>query len=141
MKIYRHYGSNKFRKELVVGKYIIECFKPGGLWGSPIDSKWGWKDYCESEEFKLKSLKKHFDFTLKEDTKILEVRHLEDVVEYGIQDDLGFDTLDYHRINDEYDAMEVYMCDYWNDLHYSNIFYTWDVDSIVVWNPEVIIPL
>lgn len=23
----------------------------GGLWTSPIDSEWGWKDWCESEEF------------------------------------------------------------------------------------------
>jgi len=36
--------------------------------------------------------------------------------------------------------MEVYMNDNYNELHNTPIFYVWDVDSLVVWNPDMVIP-
>lgn len=48
-----HYGHTKFnikKFDNIKNKYGN---KPdGGLWLSPVNSKWGWKDWCESERFK-----------------------------------------------------------------------------------------
>jgi len=49
----------------------------GGLWASPVDSKWGWKDWCERENFgKLDS---SFMFKLKPNAKIYVVDDLNDL--------------------------------------------------------------
>jgi len=47
-----HYGSTSFDPKKfnpVLNSYI----KPtGGLWTSPIDSEFGWKDWCTAEDFR-----------------------------------------------------------------------------------------
>jgi hypothetical protein len=48
-----HYGSTNYNHEKVGAIVNENWVKPkGGLWASPIDSKWGWKDWCESEKFR-----------------------------------------------------------------------------------------
>lgn len=54
--------------------------KPGGgLWCSPKDSNWGWRDWCESEKFRLDRLNKYSTFRLKEKAKVLVIESLEDL--------------------------------------------------------------
>lgn len=48
----------------------------GGLWASPVDSKWGWKDWCKSENFG--DLETCFKFTLKKGVRVCIVDSLED---------------------------------------------------------------
>jgi len=44
----------------------LNWIKPeGGLWSSPIDSEWGWKDWCMAEEFNIEKLSTYFQFTFK----------------------------------------------------------------------------
>ncbi len=49
-----HYGASKYNPELFKPIADRDFFiKPtGGLWCSLIDSKWGWKDWCEAEGFR-----------------------------------------------------------------------------------------
>jgi len=51
MKVISYGNGNSFDKEK--WNDIINChFKPkGGLWTSPIDSKYGWKNWCQDNEF------------------------------------------------------------------------------------------
>jgi len=152
-KIYIHYGHDKFDPERlkttrIPGDTFIRAYKPSGLWGSPTDSKLGWKDWCECEQFNINRLNKSFKFCIKPDAKVLEVREVWDVDDYLIStkhtygNNTWFElTLDTDKIEKDYDAMEVYMNDNYYDLHNSDIFYLWDVDSIVVWNPDVVVPV
>lgn len=136
---YVHYGNSIFRPELIVKK-LDRFDKPSGLWASPEDSVWGWKEWCEAEQFKSEEyLNESFKFTLKNNARVLHVYSLNDVTPYLAWDDL----LSRHKLNlpmiySEFDAMEVHMSGNWCELHDSELFYSWDVDSIVVWNPEVV---
>lgn len=56
-----HYGSDKYEPEKfskISDHYFV---KPqGGLWTSPVKSKFGWKEWCLAEDFRVASLLKKF---------------------------------------------------------------------------------
>lgn len=139
-KIYIHCGSNEFKPELIE-KNFKRWDKPSGLWASPEDSDWGWKDWCEAEMFRLEELTTSFRFRLKDTAKVLQVYSLSDIAPFVIEnpESLFFGKkLDLDLIYSQFDAMEVHMSSNWCELHNFNLFYTWDVDSIVVWNPDIV---
>ena len=111
-----------------------------GLWGSPVDCKFGWKDWCESEDFRTDTLDRYFVFKVKDGARIFIVRKNNDVSDYLYTPYLYSSAgtyIDFNKIMKEYDGIElIHGYNYW-DLHYG-YFYSWDVDSIVVWNPDVI---
>ena len=126
-----------------------------GLWASRIDAEFGWKDWCESEEYG--NLNCNFTFQLSDNAKIKEVHCEEDILDYIISDPLFsglrlsrlslFDTrktlmsdgIDFEKLKSEgYDALELFISDNYYTLHLG-VFNTWDCDSIVIWNPEIII--
>ena len=49
----RHYGASKYRRELFkpIENRKRWCKPLGGLWTSPIDSKYGWVDWTEEEDY------------------------------------------------------------------------------------------
>ena len=50
-----------------------------------------------------------------------------------------YETLNREKLYRHYDGMMVWMGDNWHELHNNFLFWMWDVDSIVIWNPDVII--
>lgn len=148
-KTYIHYGNDHF--DIVTMKSLIEDAEKNrslqfmnkccGIWASPTDSNWTWKDWCESENFHTERLETHFTFTLKPEARVLYVESSDDVEEYtkpSSFESFAFRRyIDFDKIKKEYDALEICHDKDYNDLHYS-YFYTWDVDSILVWNPDVI---
>lgn len=149
-KRYIHYNSDVFDKErlkraLTYNKKYRKFDKPFGLWASPVDSQLGWKEWCECERFRLESLEKSFTFTLSPEAKILTINNLKDAASYVIEDckelrdgrlDFYYDRLDLANIYENYDAMEVNIS---NDYRFRNsVFHGWDVDSICIWNPDII---
>ena len=158
MKTYRHYGSEAFDyaalKDSVTEPITPTASdKPPGLWASPVNSQLNWYDWCMREEFYTERLQTYFDFTIKEDSRILDIYEEEDIIPYIIKDpfrlsmphhikerrtDIG-DKYNLEKLFEEYDGMELHLDDNYAALRYT-IFYTWDVDSIVIWNPDIIIP-
>ena len=72
-----HYGSDKFIPEKVLPVKNDSCVKPkkdGGLWTSPIDSKWGWKDWNDCEQFRDCDEQNSFTVCLKADAKIFVIK-------------------------------------------------------------------
>ena len=148
-KLYIHYGSDHFDPdEFSPIKNIYLRNKPsGGLWASPYSSKRSWYDWCKSEEFRTDRLDKWFTFTLKDDAKVLTIKTELDLYElenngfcvdkrpkmkYNLR---GFYP-DFEKLFIiGYDAVEVYMDDtiYW-------ALYGWDCDSLLVLNPNCVIP-
>ncbi len=150
---YIHFGSNHYDKQrleraVTSDKKYRRLDKPNGLWASPIDAKYGWKEWCENEEFRLEGLEESFEFTLSPEAKILRIEKLSDATDYFIADRridyantliTTVYSLNLPLIYDRYDAMEVILSNDWQTFHDINIFYTWDVDSICVWNPDIIV--
>lgn len=158
-KVYRHYGASVFDPTHKLGGGHMG--KPNGLWASPKKSNeksWTWKDFCESEDFRVESLNRHFDFRLKKGTRILRVHTLSDIIPYlkTTEDYQGYcelfpsliaadptrgKKLDMIKIHANFDGMEVYMGQNWCELHDSDMFYSWDVDSLVLWNLDRVIAI
>lgn len=151
-EIYRHYGHDKFDKNMFLKIKNKELRnKPhGGLWASPTkDVDVGWARWCIQEDFYVNKLDKYFDFKLKDNARVLrieKIKELEKLPRVKLKDDLmtinnmNFD-IDFEEITKNYDAILVYMYrDEENDFHRSMYFelYGWDVDTLLVLNPNVI---
>lgn len=142
---YIHYGSSHFdsKRFIPVHNEIHPWVKPmggTGLWGTPENSEYGWKEWCEFENFNVEKLATHFRFDLKSDSKILYVRNdeeLSNIIDFCISTSsiLG---IDFEKLmNIGYDAMEVHVTT--NDIYMK--LYGWDCDSIIVFNKDCIIEL
>lgn len=147
-KKYIHYGHSRFKKEVFI-KPINQpfCVKPwGGFWASPADAKWGWKQWCESENFYTNRLTRSFEFTLSPEAKVLHIRSVEDLNGLPGQqcDFMNWVCLDFEKLMEEgYDAVELHLSEekrsgsFQDGLYY--VLYGWDCDSILVMNPDIIV--
>jgi hypothetical protein len=120
----------------------------GGLWGSPIGCRFGWKEWCKSSKYKECSDENSFHFKLTEDANILTICSVNDL------DDLpkaespfscisSWILLDFENLmKNGVDAIQVNMSDDRNTDIINRLYfrlYGWDCDSILVMNKEVII--
>lgn len=155
-KEYIHYGHKHFDRNAFVpiqnGKEVLP--KPiGGLWASPADAKFGWKEWCESENFRECEKEDSFSFTLKKNAKVAHIFSNYDLNQLP-QRSLDFISsftswvlLDFEKmLQDGIDALELHLSasqnrDYndGNDLYF--LLYGWDCDSILVMNPDIILPI
>lgn len=122
-----------------------------GLWGSPTDVSYGWKEWCIDNYFKTDTLDVYTKWELKPEANILVINSFEDFINvmdmYGKIDPRIPDMcyLDFSRIMKDYDGMWVtgngnMECHY-PQPYKKNIYIdlnAWDCDSIVVWNPDVV---
>lgn len=141
---YIHYGSAKYDPQKFEPISNAPYFnKPnGGLWASPVESKFGWKQWCESEDYKSCTEEDSFCFSLKNEAKVLRIDAVQTAKELPLQvtdmDSPIIHFYDFEQIKAEgVDAVEfiVSACPqlYWE-------MYGWDCDSVIVLNPDVIIP-
>ncbi len=140
---YIHYGHRFFDKELFIEIKNESCFvKPiGGLWASRVNTRLGWKDWCEREHFRACRKENSFQFKLKDNTKILQIKNVKDLERLPKIDvswiipSHSLIYLDFEKIAKEYDAIEVLISSdeqlYWD-------LYGWDCDSLLVMNPNCI---
>lgn len=133
--IYRHYGSDHFDKTLFNPITNVMGNKPhGGLWACDKEQN-PWYTFCKMNDFKLQSLDTYFDFKLKPDAKILVIDHdkVSKFLPTVYNDLLDEYFLDFEYLAKNYDVI-IYNMGY--SLHPD--FYGWDVNSILVMNPNVI---
>lgn len=143
-RIYVHYGHNQFD---------INLFKPAknagyrnkplfGLWGSPIDSTFGWKEWNQLNEYKECDDNNCFFFIIADSSKVYEIRNLNDLeqlpmVKVPEQKDRDFNNgyfIDFEKmmlmgfdaIEVEFEGVKEYLWDY-------------DCDSIIVLNARGLI--
>ncbi len=134
------YDENKFKNADIENTFTLINNKPfGGLWASPLDSKWGWGHFCSSEEFRLNTLGKHFLFKLKPNAKIYVIDNQEDYKKIaGLYNHINYRKL---MIN-HYDGIFMTL----NGLNAaskidSSAVSAWDVESLCVFNKNIIIPI
>jgi len=58
-----HYGADHFDPDKFKPIKNRDFVKPeGGLWASPVDSEYGWREWCEAEKFNEEKLEIAFQF-------------------------------------------------------------------------------
>lgn len=140
-RVYIHYGNKEFDKDAfhpIMNEQ--RWMKPkGGFWASPICAGFGWKDWCESEDFRECSDDCCFTFTLPE-ANILYISNKDDLNNLPLTtDDDWWTCLDFELLMERgYDAVEVSIS---SDRRLYDLLYGWDCDSILVMNPDVIKPV
>lgn len=145
MKKYIHYGTNNFNPDLFKDIKNCDWVKPnGGLWASDVNAPHGWKNWCEDEHFADCQKENSFTFKLKDGAKVLFVASDDDLIDLPVIDtELSrtisslqrFKYLDFEKLAEEYDAMEV-MAGSGKGLYWA--LYGWDCDSLLVFNKEMI---
>lgn len=185
MSIYIHYGSDHYDPALFIpirnGDWKPKPADGTGLWasreGEPVyhngeyagsvyeDGRvvYGWREWCEDNDFQLKRLDTFFRFRLKPNAHLLllsspedlislpKIRHnapwqpkqpssigdkpsLEEIME-ALKPNWCF--LDFEKLRDEgIDAVELQ-----NSYQFSDSLATWDCDSMVVLNGDVVEPV
>lgn len=151
---YIHYGSSKFNPNRWVDVHSSEggmFNKPyGGLWASPVDAEFGWREWCMRENFGVGSLARSFRFELSPDARILELTP-DNVWELpsdeGLRLRLGMQNrdrstwskrvgIDFAKLAEDYDVI-LYSVTKYPSLYWT--LYGWDCDCILVLNKEVIV--
>lgn len=151
--IYIHYGSTQFdpTKGFPI-KNEANWSKPiGGLWASRKNATFGWKDWCAAEEFRECTDDNSFDFVIKDGSNVATVSNLlqlqqlpkmeicrrSGVYNYNIDFEkcvqAGIEAIELCWYGDEFRNISS------GDLHFALL--GWDCDSIVVLNPDAVIPL
>lgn len=150
-QIYIHYGATQFDPSLGFPVRNKEWWvKPnGGLWASRKNATFGWKDWCDREEFRDCDIKNSFEFVLRDESKIAiistltQLRRLPEInnnrfgallyfIDFERCIRLGIDAIELCWYGDEYKDVAN------GDLYFS--LYGWDCDSIIVLNPDAVIP-
>lgn len=138
-------------------KYNI---KPkGGLWSSPKNSKFGWKDWCEAERYyKNSGLRNYFEFNLDKSSRVYIIDNFFDLtlIPYKIIDPLysslsfGQNFIDYEEMTKDYDAIWLTAKGQWEtrlpesdglfDIDGHSIsLYGWDCESLLILNKDIIV--
>jgi len=151
-----HYGSSHYdpQKFKAIKNNSLFVKPEGGLWGSFKNAPYGWKEWCEDQDFHTEKLKNHFMFTLAPHAHILEINNKEDLTELPKMEPLVVNgkelptltpwvLLDFEKLlADGVDAIQVNMS---NDTATSftdglyQALYGWDCDSVLVMNKDIII--
>ena len=137
--VYIHYGNNEYYTPDPIRNSTYRTKPCGGLWASRKEGDSNWINWCKENEFHLDRLNSSFEFTLKDDARVLVIDDpdkLDDLPKlspYDKNDPYSECRLDFEKLRKDYDAVEV--MNIWK-LYWP--LYGWDCNSIVIMNPNVI---
>lgn len=155
--IYVHYGNTHFDPGKSFPIENSEWFtKPrGGLWASRKDATFGWKQWCEQEDFRACDNAVSFQFVMRDPSKVYTIHNLEDLntlphiprlPPFALYANSSTHYIDFEAcLNAGYDAIEL--CWYgqeFKDKASGDLYFAlcaWDCDSIVVLNPNAVITI
>ena len=112
----------------------------GGLWSSPINSNFGWKDWCECEQFQLDRLETHFTFSF--NGNVLTINSPGDLYQMpwiATNEPFFIQYPDFEKLAKSFDA--IWLTDLGQDsTRFSKPnLYGWDCESVLIMNPTKII--
>ena len=141
------FDLNKVRPVNLSSKRTLMRNKPeGGVWASPLTSKNGWADWCNSNKFRLKSLSQHFLFTIKPEAKIYVIDTFDDLKQIStLRNYSGEKAINFQMLYDNGCDGIFVTAKAASELRYVESgyadLYAWDVESICVFNSNVIVPV
>ncbi len=141
--IFIHYGSsvfdpNKFKEVKNSNPAWYKPLAGTGLWASPVNSEWGWIDWCEAEQFGNSRQSESFKFELSDDSRIYTIDSLSDLKRlptikstYGG----GWHGLNFEKIAESFDAILLTIQGE-SETRFSRPFtlYGWDCECLLVLN-------
>ena len=145
---YIHYGASKFDASRFkpIENEPLGVKPRGGLWASAVDAEYGWRKWCEKQDFELQRLQESFLFALKENANVLYINSGSDLnklprnkmLKLTTRINLARVTLDFKKmLSTGIDAIHLNLS---NDNRLYWALYGWDCDSILIMNKDVIIP-
>lgn len=138
MMLLRHYGSTQYCPDSVGDiENRQHRNKPiGGLWTSPVDSEFGWIDWCESEDYAHTNFDEYFDL-------VFEGRLLVINGEYDLRHftwcgaSKWLKGIDFIKLLPDYDAIHLTAQGQWSTrLSEPYDLYGWDCESVLILNKE-----
>ncbi len=138
-----HYGSSKYDPNKIKPIKNYNWVKPrGGLWTSPINSEWCWKDWCDQSGFSDCIESNSFKLKLKPETKILKIDSLADLITLPkIKSDDGH-YLDFELLSSKFDV--IWLTEKGQgETHLSGKInlYGWDCESVLIMNSNCCIEI
>lgn len=143
MSNYVHYGANSFSRDLFrpIENQDTQPKPRGGLWASAVNAPFGWRKWCEKEDYMWSDRDKSFTFRLRHGARVYHIHSVDDVqkmpeiVAEPWQDSSWYRP-DFERMRSHgIDAIELHLSDDWR--MYDEL-YGWDCDCILIMNPDVI---
>lgn len=148
--VYRHFGSGAFRPECFaeITNDPVRSKPYGGLWASRVGASRGLEEFCQRERYNTASLQEHFDFTLLPDANVYMIRTMKDITVLPMRENpnpavYGMYLPDFEKcIGLGIDAVELAW--YGGEFRQADsgpvggALRSWDCDSIVILNPNII---
>lgn len=135
-----HYGSDFYDINRVKPiKNRLEFPKPfGGFWTSPLNSNYGWFEWCIENNFK--ELNKCCFLKFKSNAKIYIINKYIDLVKLPLVNPFRFrQTINFEQTAKWYDAIWLTERGQYVTNLYSNLsLYGWDCESILILNSNII---
>ena len=142
--VYIHYGDNEFRTPDPIENEQVLVKPKGGLWASRKGDDYGWKNWCESNDFRTSDyFDKYFEFVLNGDAQVLEITEVEQldflpqITEYDkystVIGGVKRYYLDFEKLAREWDAIEIF-----NIHRFGWALGGWDVNCILIMNPDIV---
>ncbi|MDR6548502.1 hypothetical protein J2810_004592 [Chryseobacterium rhizosphaerae] len=140
-----HYGSSRYKEELFRPITNDLFDKPsGGLWTSPVNSEYGWREWAKSADFKHYEDHESFQIMLKKTAKVLIIDKPKDLESIPQRKDIPemqfFRYLDFENITNEYDAIYLTLNGLWRTKDYlqdsEHKLYSWDCESVIIMNKD-----
>lgn len=137
----RHYGNAHYNNKLFepISDVPFRNKPLGGLWTSPVDSEYGWKHWCEDEDFR--DCEEYFD--LEFNGTVLEINSVEDMdllpwIESDGMHFVSFQAL--CALGFSYDAIHLTVKGQ-EETRYTHpkSLYGWDCETVLVLNPGAIL--
>ncbi len=142
-----HYGCDRFLPSMMNPVKNGGWVKPasGGLWTSPVYSDYGWKDWCETEEFSGFAIGNYFILSLKPEAKILKIDSEKDLnkwVSLPILERAIDSLLDYEELSKHFDCIWLTIKGQ-NDTRFSHpaSLYGWDCETVLLFNSNCVTSL
>jgi hypothetical protein len=133
-----HYGATAYNEHKFASIKNIEFVKPaGGLWVSPINSEWGWKDWCEMEGFRVCDEKNSFTIDIKDSAKIFIINSYEDLLKAPLTGRMTR-HIDFELMCKKYDAIWLTAKGQEKTRFTEPGLYGWDCESILIMDKTVI---
>lgn len=137
-----HYGSKVYNSELVEPIVNENWVKPlGGLWTSPINSTWGWKNWCDMEHFHKCSNRNKFKLKFVKNALVMVIDDLEDLMNLpkisSLDEYINNRYIDFELVSKYVDA--IWLTDKGQSetrLTYPLSLYGWDVETVLILNPK-----
>ena len=134
-----HYGADHFDPSLFVPVHDAHWIKPkGGLWSSPVESEFGWRQWCKTEDWNLDRLDKSFEFDIRGRVMVIDsVESMNELpwIEAGPLQCISFECLMAAGVDAVHLTWEGQVA---TRFSRPRSLYGWDCECVLVMNPEII---